>query len=414
MINLVFDKFDGDQPISNSMTMDEHVQFSYDRFWNDFQYLLQILEYTKTPHKFIKTSEYVEAPNSYYITEPHICAQKYVNNYWYDLSMIATNDNLLELFRSKALKLVFIFAIEAHIEFGDKQFLTVNKDYGDIDDNMFSIIHSFSEKWKIPQSQVYFVSGNFLIEQEYNKWFKSQSYSEKINVCSFEIFKYTVLIENRGYVRGFHNKIKRKHYFTCLNRYIKPHRMKIVMHLHQNNFLDQGLVSLHEYQFHSELPPDIPQDLIDMLPLVVDFQDEQIFNDHSCDNRHLYDNSYFSIIGETLFSYDEVEMGFITEKTFKAIINLHPFLLVGNIHTLRRLKELGFETFDGYINESYDDADDKNRMKLICDEITRLCNMNWAQIHDWYGSMADILLHNQQHMLNNHNDIKLLLDNLKK
>jgi len=91
---------------------------------------------------------------------------------------------------------------------------------------------------------------------------------------------------------------------------------------------------------------------------------------------------------------------FISEKTYRPISNLQPFIMVGNYHSLRYLKEFGFKTFSPFIDESYDDETDYTiRMQKIYSEIEKLNNMPINEIHDWYYSITDILLHNQKHLM---------------
>jgi hypothetical protein len=48
---------------------------------------------------------------------------------------------------------------------------------------------------------------------------------------------------------------------------------------------------------------------------------------------------------------------FPTEKTYKSLMLGHPFVVYGGQHSLRKIQQLGFETFGSYIDESYDDAE---------------------------------------------------------
>lgn len=67
-----------------------------------------------------------------------------------------------------------------------------------------------------------------------------------------------------------------------------------------------------------------------------------------------YDNTYFSIVVETAVDCDPLHPVFITEKTYKPMAFWHPFVIYGNSHTLCRLHDLGFETFDNLFDQSYD------------------------------------------------------------
>ena len=50
-------------------------------------------------------------------------------------------------------------------------------------------------------------------------------------------------------------------------------------------------------------------------------------------------------------------------------MNLHPFFVVGNPHTLKKIKRLGFKTFSMLWDESYDNELDLNtRIEKIISE----------------------------------------------
>jgi hypothetical protein len=67
---------------------------------------------------------------------------------------------------------------------------------------------------------------------------------------------------------------------------------------------------------------------------------------------------------------------------------------------LKLLQSLGFKTFSPFIDESYDDElDEGKRLGMIYQEIVILSSMSKEEIHAWYWSMEDILIHNQSHLL---------------
>ena len=112
-------------------------------------------------------------------------------------------------------------------------------------------------------------------------------------------------------------------------------------------------------------------------------------------------STFFSIITETGF-YNRTNKDFcfehnvyLTEKTYKAIKNKHPFVIVGSPNSLLYLQRAGFKTFEPYIDERYDlKTNDEIRMQLIIKEIQKLCNMSMAELSDWKSSMNDILEYN--------------------
>lgn len=109
-----------------------------------------------------------------------------------------------------------------------------------------------------------------------------------------------------------------------------------------------------------------------------------------------YEQTYLSVVTETS-SY--TEMPFISEKSYRPMAHLHPFIILGPSGILKSLRKLGFKTFAGFIDESYDDIeDDVERFKSIEKEIIRFKNMTQQEIHEWYYSLTDILIYNKNHL----------------
>jgi hypothetical protein len=92
---------------------------------------------------------------------------------------------------------------------------------------------------------------------------------------------------------------------------------------------------------------------------------------------------------------------FLSEKTFKCLAMMHPFVLFGRPGLLKGLKQIGFKTFSPYINESYDDIeDDIERFNAIFSEIQRLINLSddeWLTIQ---SNLKETLEYNQKHFFN--------------
>ena len=78
------------------------------------------------------------------------------------------------------------------------------------------------------------------------------------------------------------------------------------------------------------------------------------------------------------------------------MIGLHPFIVFGNPHTLKILKNYGFKTFDKIIDESYDNEfDSKKRFEMAYSEVKKLNNISKEELHEKYYSILDILTHNK-------------------
>ena len=63
----------------------------------------------------------------------------------------------------------------------------------------------------------------------------------------------------------------------------------------------------------------------------------------------------------------------MTEKTIKALCLGHPALVVGNPSSLQFVRQLGFETFSPFLDESYDAAEmAQERFARLAAELVRL------------------------------------------
>jgi hypothetical protein len=108
----------------------------------------------------------------------------------------------------------------------------------------------------------------------------------------------------------------------------------------------------------------------------------------------IYNNSYYSIVAETMVSNDHSHF---TEKTAKPIVAKRLFVMFSGQYFLKNLRRLGFQTFDGVIDESYDNiADDTERFTAAWNQVERLCQLDPVWV---LSQIEHILNHNQQHFL---------------
>lgn len=128
--------------------------------------------------------------------------------------------------------------------------------------------------------------------------------------------------------------------YMCLNRKPHNHRTFLVDKLKEHNLLDLGIVSLG-----SSSSMIINESLLEIVELgeaavhgkMPIKNDIVTLGDFKNWNRH-----FVNIVSETTIHTDV----FISEKTWKPIIGLRPFLILGDFNVYIQLKELGFDTFD--------------------------------------------------------------------
>jgi hypothetical protein len=141
---------------------------------------------------------------------------------------------------------------------------------------------------------------------------------------------------------------------------------------------------------------DIKNNYKNYYPLIIDNNDgEKVADFHNfLSRKDEYENSYFTIVSET---NAESKYCFITEKTTKPIMNLHPFIIMGNPKILSVLKSYGFKTFNKWWDESYDDEMDfKTRTQMILNIVKDLCSKSKEEMTSMIKEMESVLIHNKK------------------
>jgi hypothetical protein len=107
-----------------------------------------------------------------------------------------------------------------------------------------------------------------------------------------------------------------------------------------------------------------------------------------------YDKIGVDIVAETVFNYP---YQFITEKTFRSIACLRPFIIVGPYKILEFTRSFEFKTFSAIIDETYDNIQDpEKRFLSVCNSIKNFVSRPVDQIRNDLISIEDVLLHNRK------------------
>ena len=118
-----------------------------------------------------------------------------------------------------------------------------------------------------------------------------------------------------------------------------------------------------------------------------------------------YYSSYLYIVTETFF--EGMAQGentlFLSEKIFKPIIFLQPFVVFGCPGTINLLHKLGYKTFGDYIDESYDSIEnDKHRLLKAVESVKEFINLPQDTLTQHMISMKSIFQHNYDLLKTNH------------
>lgn len=104
-----------------------------------------------------------------------------------------------------------------------------------------------------------------------------------------------------------------------------------------------------------------------------------------------YIDTYFSLVTETVY---ETDHSFRTEKIAKPLAMGHPWICAANKGFYRDLRNLGFQTFDGIIDESFDTIDNhQDRMDRIITVVKDLCRQD---LPSFLRAAGPVCKYNQQ------------------
>ena len=199
--------------------------------------------------------------------------------------------------------------------------------------------------------------------------------------------------------------------FICLNAKDLSHRRYTFANLVKNNLIEEGIVSYqciggkqelnNEFTIGSGFTQEQLDAISKMCATVNDIIPLFLIDKNDILNRlprELFLDSYLNVVCET--QYMNIPFGFntsfITEKTFNAIANNQLFIIVGHAGSLDLLHHLGYKTFDGIIDESYDTIlNNGDRLDAVSKEIVRFISRPIDQIQDDYSKILDIIEHNR-------------------
>jgi hypothetical protein len=160
----------------------------------------------------------------------------------------------------------------------------------------------------------------------------------------------------------------------------------------RQGLLDKGRLSIGK--FENNETESIKQ-LSEISPIIID----RTLNINWAGNLELPDHNatFMSIVTETLI--DESVL-FISEKIWKPIVVGHPFMILGNVGTLKYIKDLGFKTFDRWFDESYDnELVHHKRVDIIVNEINKYRDKSVEELRVIREEMKEICTFNRNRFI---------------
>jgi len=197
--------------------------------------------------------------------------------------------------------------------------------------------------------------------------------------------------------------------FLCYQSKPHNHRQWLTKKIIDNNLLDKGVITLNmdlhrNYQINLGLPRLSVEESIDIKYL----QDNGITptnNPYSLGSLDTWNRCFLNVVSETASFLD-----FVSEKTFKPLIGMRPFILNGHPDILAYLKDQGFHTFEEYWPVKFSTANNSDDVVNRCVEILKIVNnLSIEDIKYLYNDMLPKLILNRERFFQfaHEQDIKL-------
>jgi hypothetical protein len=249
------------------------------------------------------------------------------------------------------------------------------------------------EKWRIesdlPENSIYYICGNFLIDDIIKQ--KGLSFKGK-PIQYFEPwnrYDETEVVDFKP--------IDDKFLFLSYNRNPRPQRITFLLDILEYKLFDRGLISLNNliYDAPDNCNIDDFNYLKDNAPFIIDHRYDLDFNLAINITKEDYERTFISLLTESLVDDDTL---FLSEKIWKPIMVGHPFIVYGNQYTLKHLKDLGYQTFDKWIDESYDNEPERGRRsRMVVQEIKKFENHTVQELTQIRNEMKSVCEYNQKH-----------------
>tara|TARA_B100001287_G_scaffold276771_1_gene289338 strand:- start:3266 stop:4264 length:999 start_codon:yes stop_codon:yes gene_type:complete len=189
--------------------------------------------------------------------------------------------------------------------------------------------------------------------------------------------------------------------YMCLNRKPHNHRIQLMEKLYENKLLDAGHTSLGTFDDWQN------KSKFDKLPIVLDVDKEYTLGNEiagdvgipndilSLGNNNLWCDHFLNVVTETVIHSDV----FVSEKTYKPILGLRPFVILGDDRIYDVLHDYGIDTFDDIFGKWYTDKNYENRINSIVDIISSMESYGAEKRNKLFKSLESRLMDNRMKLI---------------
>ena len=274
--------------------------------------------------------------------------------------------------------------------------------YRRLTEDVYTHIHHTLNMSEINPKHVFYITSNLHEHRVYAAWAEKNHIPDSQRIHALGVFGWSEFSRVR-YTEFDHSWLTRPKTkkYVCFNRrmHLAPHRHLALYHLQRLGEIDQGFVSN---------PVTYEREYINQYALCADTYTNSgvqrtldtkrdLGAGGSADLRpwKLYRDSNFSIVTESEYSTENSTMRFYTEKTARAILYGHPFVIIGECGANTDLAQLGCEPYTELFDMSTD---------LIPNMHQRICSQFDSIRFDWEPGeivqlLRDKIAHNRNSIL---------------
>jgi hypothetical protein len=288
-----------------------------------------------------------------------------------------------------------------------------------VNDNFFKAMTNYFTFKKIPLSQIVYATNCANGQSVYNDFCLKYNIPSEIQVAYIPTFRLDRTNVKDTIQKNISTEYKpgiRKKLFLNFNRRYSDHRLLFFMNVIKKNLLDKFYISMAAEQPESHrsfvdnvhylsqrmpvfnISPEDIQSANNVLPLVLDVDNFDFYPMEASEFsvETLYENSLINIASETFFFDNYIH---ITEKTYKPIAFMQPFIIIGAVGTLQHIKDMGFKTFNQFWNEEYDlEVNNEKRMLMIFDVIDVISKWTIDEQIKFSHDVKEIVEYNVRHL----------------
>jgi hypothetical protein len=191
--------------------------------------------------------------------------------------------------------------------------------------------------------------------------------------------------------------------FFCLYGRPAAGRLGLAGHLF-SKYSQQSLIHFstnvddYKFEFDKLLTYDVASmsnssNLLQHLPLLQSSNDQYSPLEYDFRDKltELYQNILIDVVGETFVLGTTF---FPTEKTTRPMLMKKPFISFASRDHMAYLRQMGFQTFQGFWDEDYDGFEGRDRLIRLYQVIGDITNRPMNELVDMYKEMQPILDHN--------------------